>query len=52
MDAADMIMIITCVPLLVMLGVLTYVLLAIVLKEEFNKDIWLFNKKEEEDGRT
>lgn len=47
MDTADMIMLITCVPLLVMLGVLTYVLLAIVLKEEFNKDIWPFNKKED-----
>lgn len=48
MDTADMIMLITCVPLLVMLGVLTYVLLAIVLKEEFNKDIWPFNKKEKD----
>ena len=48
MDAADVIMVSVCVPVLIMLGVLTYILLAIVIKEEFNKNIWPFNKKEEE----
>lgn len=47
MDTADIIMLIVCVPLLIMMGVLSYVVLAIVLKEEFNKDIWPFNKKED-----
>ena len=48
MDTADILMISVCVPLLLMMGVLVYILLALVLKEEFNKDIWPFNKKEEE----
>lgn len=47
MDVADIIMIAVCVPLLIMMGVLCYVLLAIVLKEEFGKNIWPFNKKED-----
>lgn len=47
MDVADAIMLIVCVPLLLMLGVLIYILLAIVLKEEFGKNIWPFNKKED-----
>lgn len=45
MDTADIVLLSVCVPVLLMLGVLTYVLLAIVLKEEFNKDIWPFNKE-------
>lgn len=32
MDATDIIMLIVCVPLLIMMGVLCYVLLAIILK--------------------
>lgn len=48
MDVADIIMISVCVPLLIMMGVLCYVLLAIILKEEFGKNIWPFNRKEEE----
>lgn len=51
MDTADMLMIIVCIPLLVMVGILTYVVLALILKEEFEKTIWPFNKKEDEDGR-
>lgn len=47
MEASDIIMLSVCVPLLFMLSVLTYILLAIVLKEEFNKNIWPFNKKED-----
>ena len=47
MEATDIIMISVCVPLLIMMGVLCYVLLAIILKEEFGKNIWPFNKKEE-----
>lgn len=47
MDVADIIMISVCVPLLIMMGVLCYVLLAIMLKEEFGKNIWPFNRKEE-----
>ena len=45
MDTADVIMLSVCVPLLIMLGVLTYILLAVILKEEFGKDIWPFNKE-------
>lgn len=48
MEATDIIMISVCVPLLIMMGVLCYVLLAIILKEEFGKNIWPFNKKEDE----
>ena len=48
MDIADILMISVCIPILLMVGVLTYILLAIVLKEEFNKNIWPFNGKEEE----
>lgn len=51
MDAADILMISVCVPILLMVGVLTYILLALVLKEEFDKTIWPLNKKEDEDGR-
>ena len=47
MGPTEIIMLIVCIPILLMLGVLTYVLLALVLKEEFNKDIWPFNKKED-----
>lgn len=46
MDTADMVMIIVCIPLLVMMGILSYVVLALILKEEFNKTIWPFNKEE------
>lgn len=49
MDTADIVMLSVCVPVLLMLGVLTYILLVIVLKEEFGKDIWPFNKKEEDE---
>ena len=48
MEATDIIMISVCVPLLIMMGVLCYVLLAMILKEEFGRYIWPFNKKEEE----
>ncbi|MBR2248558.1 MAG: hypothetical protein IJ880_16340 [Bacilli bacterium] len=48
MDIADIIMITVCVPLIVIMGVLCYVLLALILKEEFDKIIWPFNKKEQE----
>lgn len=47
MNTADIVMLSVCVPVLLMLGVLTYILLAIVLKEEFGKNIWPFNKEEE-----
>ena len=47
MDVADIIMISVCVTLLIMMGVLCYVLLAIILKEEFGKNIWPFNNKED-----
>ena len=48
MSSADIVMLTVCVPLLVMMGVLVYILLALVLKEEFEKTIWPFNKKEDE----
>lgn len=48
MDTADILMLIVCIPLLLMLGVLTYIVIALVLKEEFDKSIWPFNKKEDE----
>lgn len=48
MDIADIIMISICAPLIVIIGVLCYVLLALILKEEFDKIIWPFNKKENE----
>lgn len=47
MDVADIIMISVCVPLLIMMGVLCYLMIAMILKEEFNKTIWPFNKKED-----
>ena len=47
MNTADVIMLSVCVPVLIMLGVLTYILLAIVLKEEFDKNIWPFNREED-----
>ena len=47
MDIADTLMIVVCVPILIMVGILTYILLALVLKEEFDKTIWPFNKKED-----
>ena len=47
MDAADILMLVVCIPLLIMLGVLTYIVIALVLKEEFDKNIWPFNKKED-----
>ena len=47
MSQADMVMLIVCVPVLLMVGVLVYVLLALVLKEEFDKNIWPFNKEDE-----
>lgn len=46
MNTADIIMLIVCIPILLMMGVLLYILLAITLKEEFNKSIWPFNKEE------
>ena len=49
MDTADIIMLSVCIPILLIVGVLTYILLALVLKEEFNKNIWPFNRKEEEE---
>lgn len=47
MDTADTIMLSVCIPILLMMGVLTYILLAVILKEEFGKNIWPF--KEDED---
>ena len=47
MDTADILMLSVCIPILLMVGVLVYILLALVLKEEFGKTIWPFNKKEE-----
>ena len=47
MDAADVVMLIVCIPILIMMGVLLYILLVITLKEEFGKNIWPFNKEEE-----
>jgi hypothetical protein len=47
MEATDIIMISVCVPLLIMMGVLCYLMIAMILKEEFNKTIWPFNKKED-----
>lgn len=47
MDVADIVMISVCAPLIVIMAVLCYVLLALILKEEFDKTIWPFNKKEE-----
>ena len=47
MDTTDVLMLIVCIPLLIMTGILTYVVLALILKEEFEKTIWPFNKKEE-----
>lgn len=47
MNTADVIMLIVCIPVLIMMGVLLYILLAITLKEEFGKNIWPF--KEEKD---
>lgn len=49
MDVADIIMISVCAPLIVMMAVLCYVLLALILKEEFDKTIWPFNKKEDDE---
>lgn len=49
MDAADIIMLIVCVPILIMMGVLLYILLAVTLKEEFGKNIWPFNKEDKEE---
>lgn len=48
MNTADMVMLIVCVPLLIMVGILTYIVIALVLKEEFDKTIWPFNKEENE----
>ena len=47
MDTADILMLSVCIPILLMVGVLTYILLALVLKEEFGKNIWPFNKEDE-----
>lgn len=49
MDVADILMLSVCIPVLIMMGVLCYVLLAMILKEEFGRNIWPFNKKEEEE---
>lgn len=46
MDIADILMLIVCVPILIMLSILTYIVLALILKEEFGKSIWPFNKEE------
>lgn len=47
MNTADVIMLIICIPLLLMMSVLIYVLLAVMLKEEYGKNIWPFNKEGE-----
>lgn len=46
MNTADIIMLIVCIPILIMMGVLLYILLAITLKEEFGKNIWPFKEEE------
>lgn len=46
MGAADIVMLIVCIPILIMMGVLLYILLVITLKEEFGKSIWPFNKED------
>ena len=46
MDTTDIVMLSVCVPILIMMGVLTYIILAMILKEEFDRDIWPFNKEE------
>lgn len=46
MDVADIIMLIVCVPLIIMMTVLCYVMIAMLIKEECNKNIWPFNKEE------
>lgn len=46
MGTADIIMLIVCIPILIMMGVLLYILLAITLKEEFGKNIWPFKEEE------
>ena len=46
MDTADILMLSVCIPILIMMGVLIYILLAITLKEEFGKNIWPFNKED------
>lgn len=48
MDTTDIVMLSVCVPILIMMGVLVYILLAVILKEEFDRNIWPFNKKEGE----
>lgn len=48
MSPTDILMLSVCIPILLMVGVLVYILLALVLKEEFDRNIWPFNKKEEE----
>ena len=45
MDTTDIVMLIVCVPLLIMVGILTYVVLALILKEEFGKNIWPFKEE-------
>ncbi len=47
MNTTDIVMLIVCVPLLIMVGILTYVVLALILKEEFGRNIWPFNKEGE-----
>lgn len=46
MNIADILMLIVCIPLLLMMNVLIYILLAVILREEFGKNIWPFNKEE------
>lgn len=47
MDIANIIMLIVCIPIILMVGVLVYILLALVVKEEFDRNIWPFNKEDE-----
>ena len=48
MDTTDVLMLIVCIPLLIMTGILTYIVIALLLKEEFGKNIWPFNKEDKE----
>lgn len=48
MDITEILTLIVCLPLLLMMNVLIYILLAVILREEFGKNIWPFNKEENE----
>ena len=51
MDTAEILMLSVCIPILLMVGVLVYILLALVLKEEFDRKIWPFNKEDKNEEK-